>query len=120
MAPVKFLVVDADPKFVEFTLQVVRSRGWQIEKASNGLEALRLLEVDHKSYSAVLSSLDLPVMDGARLLYHVRNRGLLVPFLLFTEHPPIGLPLELAAITEVKSLTASELLNLLERVIARK
>lgn len=120
MAKVTFLVVDADPKFVQFIEQVIEQRGWKIDRASNGLEALKTLEHDHKSYSAVLSSLEMPVMNGARFLHHVRNRGLTLPILLFAEHPPIGLPLELAAITESKSLTTIELLNLLDRLLRRK
>ena len=81
----KLLVVDDNPinqKLLFFSLK----KEFDIELASNGLEAVNIL--DRHSFDVVLMDLMMPIMDGAeatlriRESAHLRNRN--IPIILLT------------------------------------
>lgn len=92
----RLLVADGD-RFSR--MRVVRAAGGldhcEIVNAVSGLEALRWLEANPFMADCVISGLEMPEMDGLRLLREIRagrgavNRGL--PFLLLTRHGDKGL-----------------------------
>ena len=66
----KLLVVDDNPinqKFLFYSLKKL----FEIELASNGLEAVNIL--DDKSFDVVLMDLMMPVMDGAEATARIRE-----------------------------------------------
>jgi len=69
MANEKILIVD-DEKNVRLTLaQSLEPIGYHISTATNGEEALRLLEAD--TFDLILSDLKMPKMDGMEFLHRV-------------------------------------------------
>ena len=73
----KILVVDDEPAVLEVIQRILVDRGFWVDVASNGLEALGLLE--QNSYDLMLSDVKMPHMDGMELLQKV---GLLYPDLI--------------------------------------
>ena len=66
----KLLIVDDNPinqKFLYYSLK----KYYEIETASNGLEAIKMLEKN--DFDIVLMDLSMPVMDGAEATHLIRN-----------------------------------------------
>jgi len=69
---VKILVVD-DSQTVRINLKKIFSTGqFVVLEASNGLEALKVLE-DNKNIQLVVSDLNMPEMDGMEFIEHARK-----------------------------------------------
>ena len=66
------LVVDDQASAAQFLRLLLEQQGHKVETASNGLEALPLLEDHH--FDLVLSDLDMPEMDGLELMHRIRQR----------------------------------------------
>jgi nitrogen-specific signal transduction histidine kinase/DNA-binding response OmpR family regulator len=73
----KILVVDDEPAVLEVIQRILVDRGYLVDVASNGLEALGLLEKG--SYDLMLSDVKMPHIDGMGLLQQV---SLLYPELI--------------------------------------
>jgi CheY-like chemotaxis protein len=70
--PRTLLVVDDDPSIHELIEAMLAGKGWELDRAGNGDEALARLAT--RSYDLVLSDILMPGMDGLTLLGHMRNR----------------------------------------------
>jgi CheY-like chemotaxis protein len=66
------LVVDDEDAIRELIADVISAYGYQVEMASDGLEALRLCA--ERPYDLILSDLRMPRMDGAALYEALRAR----------------------------------------------
>ncbi len=63
MAEEKYiLVVDDEPTLLEFLDIYLSEEGYTVERASNGLEAIKMTEVH--DYDAIITDVMMPVMDG--------------------------------------------------------
>jgi CheY-like chemotaxis protein/anti-sigma regulatory factor (Ser/Thr protein kinase) len=71
-SPRTLLVVDDDPSIHELIGAMLAGKGWELDRAENGDDALAHLE--NRSYDLVLSDILMPGMDGLTLLGHIRNR----------------------------------------------
>lgn len=76
------LVVDDDPDIRESIEELLRSDGLDAMAASNGEEALRILE--ERPIHAILLDLMMPVMDGRQLVEEMRRREIDVPVVLLS------------------------------------
>ena len=65
------LVVDDEPAIRDVLSEGLRDSGYQCTLASNGIEALE--EINRRDYSLVLSDIDMPGMDGVKLLQAVKK-----------------------------------------------
>jgi two-component system chemotaxis response regulator CheY len=69
----KALVVD-DSKAVRMILaRTIRGLGFDVREAANGVEALKLIEIDKTDLKLVLSDWNMPEMDGLELLKRLRQ-----------------------------------------------
>jgi two-component system NtrC family sensor kinase len=66
------LLVDDNHEVREGLARVLRSSGYTVATAENGLEALTALEADQ--YRAVICDIMMPVMDGIRLYQLIQAR----------------------------------------------
>jgi CheY-like chemotaxis protein len=66
------LVVDDDPSIHELIGAMLAGKGWELDRANSGEEALARLNAH--AYDLVLSDILMPGMDGLTLLGHMRNR----------------------------------------------
>lgn len=69
---VNCLVVDDEPRLRQVLLHLMRSDGFHCFEASNGVEALAVLE--RHPITLVMSDMRMPRMDGIELLKQVRSR----------------------------------------------
>jgi EAL domain-containing protein (putative c-di-GMP-specific phosphodiesterase class I)/ActR/RegA family two-component response regulator len=79
------LVVDDEASVAKATELVLRRAGFKVATASNGDEAMGLLE--HDGFDCIVSDINMPGMNGIGLLRAVRARDLDVPVILITGAP---------------------------------
>jgi CheY-like chemotaxis protein len=65
------LVVDDEPTLLEFLDIYLSEAGYQVERASNGLEAVKMAET--RNYYAIITDVMMPVMDGITLYKELSN-----------------------------------------------
>ena len=82
------LIVDDDGAIRQVLRLHLTSRGFSCTVASNGAEALALL--DRGSFDLLVTDLDMPVMGGLDLLCQVRDRGLATRCIVITGYATIG------------------------------
>jgi two-component system copper resistance phosphate regulon response regulator CusR len=76
----RLLVVEDEPRIASFLIKGLKSRGFGVEHASTGADALeRAAECD-----LVLLDLGLPDVDGLDVLREMRARRLTVPVIILT------------------------------------
>ncbi len=66
------LLVEDDPMIAEIYSRGIEQAGFGVDHASNGLEALKLME--HKTYSLAVVDLMMPEMDGFQLIEALERR----------------------------------------------
>lgn len=107
----RVLVVDDDDDIREELREALEAEGFGVQTASNGVEALEVLE--QAPPKVMLLDLHMPVMDGWALLEHIEKRNLKVHVMVMTAGrrglPPRTLP------TFVKPLRLPELVRAVER-----
>lgn len=87
---IRFLIVEDDEDLKGMLKALFATFGFTVDTARNGKEALDL--VYKRDYTAVLTDIKMPVMDGVELLKKIRERDKYSPCVLvtsgFTEYPP--------------------------------
>lgn len=79
----KILVVDDDAAVRELLNDFLSGIGYEVVEAENGLVALELLAED--DFNAIITDLEMPMMDGYELVKKVRDViNLSVPILLIS------------------------------------
>jgi CheY-like chemotaxis protein len=78
------LVVDDDALVLDFVADVFRMHDYAVDTATNGREAMGLLE--ERRYDLIVSNMGMPLLDGPGLFDEVRQRfgGGAPPFLFLT------------------------------------
>jgi diguanylate cyclase (GGDEF)-like protein len=76
------LVVDDDPAIVSVVSDVLREYGYSVASASDGEEALEL--IDARRPRAILLDVHMPLLDGPALAQKMRGRGIDVPLVVMT------------------------------------
>ena len=79
----KILIVDDDPAFIRLVDKILAAKGYEVLKAMNGQEALRLV-FDHKP-ALVLLDVVMPGMDGWEICHRIRDLSD-VPIIMLTGH----------------------------------
>jgi len=93
MEPVRLLLVDDEPSFVEALSQRLRQRGFSVEGACGGPEALARLEAE-EGPDVVILDLAMPGMDGLEALRRIKERRPLVEVVVLTGHAAVGSAVE--------------------------
>ena len=76
------LVVDDDRSIREIIAETLEFEGYIVEQASNGAEALKMIE-EHLP-SLVLLDMRMPVLDGWGVARALKTRGVRVPIIVLT------------------------------------
>ncbi len=77
------LLVDDEMMIREVVQEKLDHLGHTMYQASNGLEALAMLE-NHPDIGIVVSDIKMPVMSGVQLISEARKKGFAQPFIFFT------------------------------------
>jgi DNA-binding NtrC family response regulator len=83
--PARLLVVDDEPDFAETLREFLVFKGFDVETAENGREALELV-TSTRHYDLMITDLEMPEMDGLELLRLVRNVNENLPVIILTGH----------------------------------
>ena len=84
-------VVDDDEDIREVVCEALHDEGYRTLGASNGQEALTLLQTSHEQPSLILLDLMMPVMDGWEFLLNISEdpRFRQIPVALMSAHPSV-------------------------------
>ncbi len=84
MTEASVLIVDDEKEFLEGVSERLRNRGYQVDSAGNGAEALDRLE--QSTYDAIVLDLQMPGMDGIETLKRIRAQHPDMQVILLTGH----------------------------------
>lgn len=76
------LIVDDEAAIVNMLYKVLKSNGIQSQTASNGRDALKLMQDNH--YDLLLLDINMPGMDGFEVVQSLRNRGDQTPIIILS------------------------------------
>ncbi|MEZ5285213.1 MAG: EAL domain-containing response regulator [Vicinamibacterales bacterium] len=85
--PPRALIVDDDEQVLFVHQRVLKMGGFDVETAASGNAAMDALR--RTQFDVVLSDIDMPGMDGIRLLEQVRSHDVDVPVILITGAPTL-------------------------------
>lgn len=76
------LVVDDDEDLRSLVDLYLRGAGYEVEMAQDGIEAL--LQLGHGDFDLVLSDINMPNLDGLKLMEMINQKGIAVPTIFVT------------------------------------
>jgi EAL domain-containing protein (putative c-di-GMP-specific phosphodiesterase class I) len=91
----RVLVVDDDEQLLRAHKRLLVHHGYEVTTAIDGNAAMSALE--QASFDVIVSDIDMPEMDGIRLLEQVRARDLDVPVVLVTGAPSVDTAIQATA-----------------------
>ncbi len=113
------LLVEDEPNMVRTLAKILERRGFRVDSAANGAEALPLLE--QSTYDLLITDLNMPVMDGMQLLREMQTRGISLPTIVLTGHGSIQSAVEAMQLGAgdylIKPCDPDELLLVAERLL---
>ena len=80
--PASVLAVDDDPSILDLMTDILTGEGYRVLSATNGAEALRVLDADRPC--VVLLDMRMPTLDGWGFAAGMRERGLRYPVVVVT------------------------------------
>lgn len=84
MSNVKLLIVDDEERFLTTTTKLMEKRGINTKKASNGSDALRI--IDESPVDVVILDVKMPGMDGVETLKRMKRNYPLIEVIMLTGH----------------------------------
>ncbi|MBW2060505.1 MAG: response regulator [Deltaproteobacteria bacterium] len=87
MANIQLLLVDDEERFLETTQRLLKKRDITTYTATNGLDALKLLD-DHRLDVAILD-VKMPGLDGVEVLRRMKKKHALVEVIMLTGHASV-------------------------------
>jgi len=72
-SPYRFLIVDDDQMLIKLWSRAAKSKGWEVDIASTGVEALDALQKNDGLFDVVMTDLMMPGMDGLELLDKIQE-----------------------------------------------
>jgi len=88
----QILIVDDEPLIRESLYEILRIEGYSVQMASNGEDALKIIQND--SIDIVVTDLKLPKMNGLELLTEIKKRGPRAEVILITGYGSIETAVE--------------------------
>jgi DNA-binding NtrC family response regulator len=93
MAVANVLLVDDEAPFVETMTKRLTKRKLEVKTASNGPEALTVLD-KHPTVEVVILDVKMPGMDGVETLKEIKKRHPLVEVIMLTGHATVETAIE--------------------------
>ncbi|MDA8163849.1 MAG: sigma-54 dependent transcriptional regulator [Desulfobacteraceae bacterium] len=80
----RVLLVDDDPLLREVITSLLAARGYRVDTAGNGVEALD--KIKGQVYDHIITDLSMPVMDGLTLLKELKQKGIEASVIVISAH----------------------------------
>jgi two-component system response regulator (stage 0 sporulation protein F) len=81
---IKILLVDDEPDFTQTMTSWLRSKGYSVEVASNGMEAVDMIKKE--TPDIVFLDINMPVMDGLQTLRKIREFNEELPVIIISAY----------------------------------
>jgi DNA-binding NtrC family response regulator len=121
MERIKILLVDDDQNFLSITKKRLAKRGYTVQTASNGAEALESLR--SQNIQVVILDVKMPGMNGFEILMKIKMQFPLVQVIMLTGVPTVGCAsdsLKIGALNYlIKPVDFEELLRKIEEAYAQ-
>ena len=88
MEQLRILIVDDEEDLVSILAERLALRGFQVEAATCGAEAMRHVRED--DFSVLILDVKMPGIDGLALLAEIKQRHPDLPVILFTGHGSVA------------------------------
>ena len=88
MEPVRILIVDDEEDLVSAMAERLALRGFQVETARSGTDALRLASED--DFSVVILDVKMPGIDGLQTMTEINRKHPDLPVILLTGHGSVA------------------------------
>jgi DNA-binding NtrC family response regulator len=122
MSTINLLIVDDELRFLETTAKLFEKRGVRTHTATNGVDALKILETTR--IDVVLLDMKMPGMDGLEILRRVKQKYPLIEIIMLTGYATVETAVEglrLGAFDYImKPSTMEELQMNVEQAFERK
>jgi DNA-binding NtrC family response regulator len=110
MSAVSFLLVDDEKPFIETIARRLRQRGFSVECAFSGIEALNRLE-NNDVFDIVVLDIKMPGLDGIKTLEIIKKEHPLLEVIMLTGHADVHSAIEALKIGAFDYLTKPYDLN---------
>src|SRR3989339_1681661 len=87
------LIVDDEPKMRILLSMMLERKGYQIDQATDGKDALKKLSL--LGYDLVISDIKMPEMDGRELITRMRQQDIVTPVVFITAFATIDSAVEM-------------------------
>lgn len=87
MSEAKVLIVDDEPEYLDVMAERLEGRGYRVDKAGNGMEALD--KIAGATYDAIVLDFMMPGMDGLETLKQIRASRPELQVILLTGHATV-------------------------------
>jgi DNA-binding NtrC family response regulator len=94
MEKASILLVDDETAFLDAMKRRLSKRGFRVETAESGMEALELLEDKHNSIEVVVLDVKMPGIDGIDTLREIKRKFPMVEVVMLTGHATVGSAIE--------------------------
>ncbi len=81
------LFVDDEQSILEIAREFFEMKGYRVHTASNGQEALQILE--QESIDCCFTDINMPEMDGLQLAEHINRSDTTIPVIIMTGYPSL-------------------------------
>ena len=78
----RILVVDDDPDLCKFVSFILSSNGYEVTSTGDGIDAIVILS--KQEFDLIISDVDMPNLDGFKLLEIIINKGIETPVVFLT------------------------------------
>src|SRR3990170_507826 len=84
----KVLVVEDNPLNMELVVEILGTRGFTVQEAIDGEEALK--KIEKEDYDLILMDIELPGMDGVEVTKIIKNKYKKIPVIALTSYAMKG------------------------------
>jgi type II secretory ATPase GspE/PulE/Tfp pilus assembly ATPase PilB-like protein/DNA-binding response OmpR family regulator len=117
----RILLVDDDEDFRNLASIILKSADYQIEQATDGIEAIVTLK--NSSFDLILSDIDMPGLDGFTMLQALQSKNMTTPLIFLTGNDSMDKEekgYELGAMDYIrKPISKSSFLKRIERALSK-
>jgi DNA-binding NtrC family response regulator len=117
------LIVDDEKSFIDIIAQRLRQRGFFVDCAFTGIEALDILE-KKDTIDVVVLDIKMPDLDGIKTLEKIKKKYPLIEVIMLTGHATINSAVETLKIGAFDYLTKpcdlNDIISKAEQAVARK
>ena len=94
MEKASILLVDDETAFLDAMKRRLSRRGFRVETAESGMDALEFLDDRHDSIEVVILDVKMPGIDGIETLREIKRKYPMVEVVMLTGHATVGSAIE--------------------------